>query len=98
MGLYRSLIRIFSGQAQLSRSQVDRQSQTVGGAPNSSSSRHFSQVEAMRTVSLTNDYIAQDNEMCMFATLFFAVLDPENGNLIFLPISARPPRKMILRC
>ena len=84
MALYRSLIRIFSGQAQLSRSQVDTQSQTVGGASNSSSSRHYSQVEAMRTVALTNDYIAQDNEMCMFATLFFAVLDPENGNLIYI--------------
>jgi sigma-B regulation protein RsbU (phosphoserine phosphatase) len=31
MALYRSLIRIFSGQAQLSRSLVDTQSQTVGG-------------------------------------------------------------------
>jgi len=84
MALYRSLIRIFSGQAQLSRSQVDTQSQTVGGASDSSSSRHYSQVEAMRTVALTNDYIAQDNEMCMFATLFFAVLDPENGNLVYI--------------
>jgi len=84
MALYRSLIRIFSGQAQLSRSQVDRQSQTVGGTPSPSSSRRYSQVEAMRTVSLTNDYIAQDNEMCMFATIFFAVLNPKNGKLIYI--------------
>jgi sigma-B regulation protein RsbU (phosphoserine phosphatase) len=84
MALYRSLIRIFSGQAQLSRSSVDEQSQTVGGPPDSSSIRQYSQVEAMRAVSLTNDYIAQDNEMCMFATLFFAVLDPENGKLIYI--------------
>ena len=84
MALYRSLIRIFSGQARLSRSQVDTQSQTVGGEPDSSSSRHYSQVEAMRTVALTNDYIAQDNEMCMFATIFFAVLNPKNGKLIYI--------------
>ena len=84
MALYRSLIRIFSGQSQLSRSLVDTKSQTVGGAPDSSSIRHYSQVEALRTVALTNDYIAQDNEMCMFATLFFAVLDPENGSLIYI--------------
>ena len=84
MALYRSLIRIFSGQAQLSRSMVDMQSQTVGGPPDASSIRSYSQVEAMRAVSLTNDYIAQDNEMCMFATLFFAVLDPENGKLIYI--------------
>ena len=84
MALYRSLIRIFSGQAQLSRSLVDTQSQTVGGSADAASIRHYSQVEAMRTVALTNDYIAQDNEMCMFATLFFAVLDPANGKLIYI--------------
>jgi len=84
MALYRSLIRIFSGQSQLSRSLVDTQSKTVGGPPDSSSIRQYSQVEAMRAVALTNDYIAQDNEMCMFATLFFAVLDPENGRLIYI--------------
>jgi sigma-B regulation protein RsbU (phosphoserine phosphatase) len=84
MALYRSLIRIFSGQAKLSRSMVDTQSQIVGGTPDSSKIRQYSQVEAMRTVALTNDYIAQNNEMCMFATLFFAVLDPENGNLIYI--------------
>jgi sigma-B regulation protein RsbU (phosphoserine phosphatase) len=84
MALYRSLVRIFSGQSQLNRSLVDIQSQTVGGTPDSSSSRQYSQVEAMRTVALTNDYIAQDNEMCMFATLFFAVLDPKNGKLIYI--------------
>ena len=38
----------------------------------------------MRAVSLTNDYIAQNNEICMFATLFFGVLDPENGKLIYV--------------
>jgi sigma-B regulation protein RsbU (phosphoserine phosphatase) len=84
MALYRSLIRIFSGQSQLSRSRVDTQSKTVGGLPDSSSIRRYSQVEAMRTVALTNDYIAQDNEMCMFATLFFAVFDPHDGKLIYI--------------
>ena len=84
MALYRSLIRIFSGQAKLSRSMVDAQSQTVGGKADSSTTRKYSQIEAMRTVALTNDYIAQNNEMCMFATLFFAVLDPVDGNLIYI--------------
>ena len=84
MALYRSLIRIFSGQSQLSRSLVDAQAQTVGGAPDASSIRQYSQVEAMRTVALTNDYIARDNELCMFATLFFATLDPDNGELIYI--------------
>ena len=85
MALYRSLIRIFSGhQAQLNRSLINPQSQTVGGALDSASIRKQNQVEAMRTVALANEYIAQGNEMCMFATLFFCVLDPENGKLIYI--------------
>jgi serine phosphatase RsbU (regulator of sigma subunit) len=38
----------------------------------------------MRTVALTNDYIAKNNEMNMFATLFFGVLDPKNGKLVYI--------------
>ena len=84
MALYRSLIRVFSGQAQLNRTLINTQSQTVGGAIDSASNRQYNQVEAMRTVALTNEYIAQDNERCMFATLFFGVLDPQNGKLIYI--------------
>ena len=84
MALYRSLIRIFSGQAQLGRTPVDTKSQTVGGTPNTASARRYNAVEAMRTVALTNDYIAQSNEMNMFATLFFGVLDPQDGRLVYI--------------
>jgi sigma-B regulation protein RsbU (phosphoserine phosphatase) len=84
MALYRSLIRIFSGQAQLKTSMIDTPSHTVGGKRDSASNTPYDPVEAMRAVSLTNDYIAQNNEMCMFATLFFGVLDPENGKLIYV--------------
>ncbi len=84
MALYRSLIRIFSGQAQLNRSLIDKQSRTVGGVIESATVRLQNQVEAIRTVALTNDYIAQGNEMCMFATLFFGVLDPANGKMIYI--------------
>ena len=84
MALYRSLIRIFSGQAQLKRSLIDTQLQTVGGTVDPGSVRQQNHVEAIRTVALTNDYIAQGNEMCMFATMFFGVLNPENGELIYI--------------
>jgi sigma-B regulation protein RsbU (phosphoserine phosphatase) len=85
MALFRSLIRIFTGQAQLNRSFVDTKSQTVGGTRKSASIRKYNHVEALRAVALTNDYIAQEhNEMCMFATLFFAVLDPSSGKLIYI--------------
>ena len=84
MALYRSLIRVFSGQAQLNRSLINTQAKTVGGAFESASNRQYNQVEAMRSVALTNEYIAQDNERCMFATLFFGVLNPHNGKLIYI--------------
>jgi sigma-B regulation protein RsbU (phosphoserine phosphatase) len=85
MALFRSLIRIFAGQAQLSRSLIDTKSQTIGGTRDSASIRKYNHVEALRSVALTNDYIAQEhNEMCMFATLFFGVLDPKNGKLIYI--------------
>jgi sigma-B regulation protein RsbU (phosphoserine phosphatase) len=84
MALYRSLIRIFSGQAQLSRLAIDRPSQTVGGAHDTASISQCNPAEAMHSVALTNDYIAQNNEMGMFATLFFGVLDPKNGKLFYI--------------
>jgi sigma-B regulation protein RsbU (phosphoserine phosphatase) len=84
MALYRSLIRIFSGQAQLGRTPLDKKSRTVGGTADAASARHYDAAEAMRTVALTNDYIAQNNEMNMFATLFFGVLDPKNGKLVYI--------------
>ncbi len=84
MALYRSLIRIFSGQAQLGRTPLDKKSHAVGGKLGAASARRYSAVEAMRTVALTNDYIAQNNEMNMFATVFFGVLDPANGKLVYI--------------
>jgi sigma-B regulation protein RsbU (phosphoserine phosphatase) len=85
MALFRSLLRIFSGQAQLSRSQVNTQAQTVGGAQDPTAIRQYNQIDALRTVALTNDYIAQEHsEMSMFATLFFSVLNPKDGNLVYI--------------
>jgi len=84
MALSRSLIRIFSGQAQLSRSPINTEAQTVGGTPDSGSMRQYTQLEAIRTIALTNDYLAPNNEMCMFVTLFFGVLDPQNGKLLYI--------------
>jgi sigma-B regulation protein RsbU (phosphoserine phosphatase) len=56
----------------------------VGGVPDTQTIRKYNQVDAMRAVTLTNDYIAQNNGMDMFATLFFGVLDPENGKLLYI--------------
>jgi sigma-B regulation protein RsbU (phosphoserine phosphatase) len=84
MALTRSLIRIFSGQAQLGRTPINPESQTVGGTADSGSNRQYTQFEAIRAIALTNDYLAPNNDLCMFVTLFFGVLDPETGKLLYI--------------
>ena len=64
---------------------VNRSTHTVGGNIEAAASRQYSQVEALRAVALTNDYIAGEHgDMCMFATLFFGVLEPESGALYYV--------------
>lgn len=85
MALFRSLIRIFSGAAQLKRNLVNQDKRTVGGEGQSANHRHYSQVEAIRAVALVNDYIANEHgEMSMFATLFFGILDPESSRMVYI--------------
>ncbi|MBW2436500.1 MAG: SpoIIE family protein phosphatase [Deltaproteobacteria bacterium] len=88
MALFRSLIRIFSGQADVS----DRFCEAFT-APNHKKTDEMmiqekscddKQSDPLIAVSLTNDYVAQDNEMSMFATLFFGVLNPKNGQLLYV--------------
>jgi len=85
MALFRSMIRIFSGAAQLNRSSINQSSRTVGGHIGPATQRQYSQVDAIRAVSLSNDYIAREHGgMCMFATLFFGILEPDSGRLIYI--------------
>jgi phosphoserine phosphatase RsbU/P len=85
MALFRSLIRVFSGQAQLSRTALDVEKHTVGGEASASSARPSNHLDALRAIALTNDYIAQEHgRMCMFATVFFGVLDPDTGSLYYI--------------
>jgi len=79
MALFRSLIRVFSG-------QINLQGVSVPGSdhhnPDSTGNQLY---QALHAVSLTNDYIAQEHgEEGMFATLFFGVLDPPTGRLTYV--------------
>ena len=87
MALFRSLIRIFSGQTSLN------------GLPLTCSDARFDEVDdyadyptvdqahvtALRAIHLTNNYIALNHgDLAMFATLFFGILDPDSGTLSYV--------------
>jgi serine phosphatase RsbU (regulator of sigma subunit) len=87
MALFRSLIRIFSGQTSLDGMSC----QYVDAAQNDKMlTSHIQKhdpayLNALRAVRLSNNYIAQSHgDLAMFATLFFGVLDPANGVLTYI--------------
>ena len=88
MALFRSLIRIFSGQTHLCKhlceSFIEASQKKTGDMIIQQETIDVEQTNPLTAVALTNEYIAQDNEMSMFATLFFGVLDPESGNLLYV--------------
>jgi sigma-B regulation protein RsbU (phosphoserine phosphatase) len=94
MALFRSLIRIFSGQTSLEglcpygneitskRPSSDGEIRTGNPYP----------AGALQAVRLTNDYILKNHgELGMFATLFFGVLDPATGLLTYINGGHQPP-------
>lgn len=87
MALFRSLIRIFSGQSALEGVGLPRPDVPLPGqAPNPC------QNQMLRAVSLTNDYIAQNHsDLGMFATLFFGVLEAPTGKLTYINGGHEPP-------
>lgn len=86
MALFRSLIRVFSGQAVLSgwSNATDGQDSLIT-LDDAQISADPEQINALKAVPLTNNYIASEHsEMSMFATLFFGVLDPKTRTLIYI--------------
>ena len=78
MALFRSLIRVFSG-------QISLQGVSVPGSDRGGDSIGNQLHQALQAVSLTNDYIAEAHgEEAMFATLFFGVLNPQSGTLTYV--------------
>ena len=91
MALFRSLIRIFSGQMGLHGLPVVQDEPGVCIEVDSNVT-NVAQINALKSVALTNDYIAkQHDRMNMFATLFFGVLDPANGLLAYINGGHEPP-------
>ena len=92
MGLFRSLIRIFSRQTYL-KGLTDQNIPLFSKSleellPNSSQGkpmRNPRSIKALEAIGLINDYIAKNHgDLVMFATLFFGVLDPVTGCLTYI--------------
>jgi sigma-B regulation protein RsbU (phosphoserine phosphatase) len=79
MALFRSLIRVFSG-------EITLRGLSVPGSEGDT--EHLSALDlsqSLGAVQLTNDYIAQEHgHEGMFATLFFGILEPITGELAFI--------------
>ncbi len=85
MSMIRSLIRIFSGETQQHGLAVSAGYRGADDPISAVGAADVSQVTALCAVSLTNDYIAQEHgKMCMFATLFFGVLNPASGLFAYI--------------
>ena len=79
MALFRSLIRVFSGEITLRGLSVP------GSEGDAEQLSAIDLGQSLHAVPLTNDYIAQEHgHEGMFATLFFGILDPATGDMAFI--------------
>lgn len=87
MALFRSLIRVFSGQTELKGLRLSGENPI----PDSAQPVKMADISelynnnALEAVRMTNNYIVQNHdELSMFATLFFGVLCPDTGLLTYI--------------
>ncbi|GGA53059.1 PP2C family protein-serine/threonine phosphatase [Okeania sp. KiyG1] len=88
MALFRSLIRIFSGEIQFQGTAapiLQAHKPVNGDWIGESNATNLAHLNALQAVRLTNNYVAEKHwQMSMFATLFFGMLDPKTGILSYI--------------
>lgn len=79
MTLFRSLVRVIANQEYFEKVKDSRQTHSI-------------QERLIHTMNLTNNYIAETHEKSgMFATLFFGILNPQDGTLTYINGGHEPP-------
>ena len=92
MALFRSCIRIFSGHTHMSELHINSVEMKGEGLPDSQTGDVVNPKQPLQAVSMTNTYMDQNHsQMDMFATIFFGVLDPSNGQLFYINAGHEPP-------
>ncbi|NEO57228.1 MAG: SpoIIE family protein phosphatase [Okeania sp. SIO3B5] len=88
MALFRSLIRIFSGEIQFQGTAapiLQAHKPVNGDWIGESNATNLAHLNALQAVRRTNNYVAEKHwQMSMFATLFFGILDPKTGILSYI--------------
>ncbi|MEB3160161.1 MAG: SpoIIE family protein phosphatase, partial [Synechocystis sp.] len=81
MGLFRSLIRIFSGQTLLDGLRVE----TQGSVPVGTEGSPLNDDHILKAIALANNYVAINHgDTGMFATIFFGVLNLDTGKMSYV--------------
>ena len=91
-GLLRCLIRIFSGSTSLYGLSSNSDITKAGSVLSSLSSEDENKKNALKAVSATNDYITNEHDqLCMFISLFFGILNPDTDILTYINSGHEPP-------
>ena len=87
MALFRSLIRIFSGQFEVNGGSCPGRGLPleISPDPHTATAVDRQALEVLQAVVHTNRYVAGNHgDLGMFATLFFGVLDPASGQMAYI--------------
>jgi serine phosphatase RsbU (regulator of sigma subunit) len=91
VSVIRTLLRLFSGEIKMEYHSAADANRRPGHSDGSPSEQDRVRIKALQAVSMTNDYIVREHgDLCMYATLFFGVLDPMNGQLSYINAGHEP--------